>query len=192
MKEITQLPRTEQLERELARTRDCSRRRRALRGAAVTLMSVAAAAILVATLWLPILRIYGTSMAPNLRDGDICFTAKTARFRQGDMIAFYYNNKILVKRVIAQAGDWVDMDKDGTVYVNGEAVNEPYLLEKSPGETDISFPYQVAEGRIFVMGDNRATSIDSRNSAVGCVSQEQIVGRILFRIWPLNRMGTLS
>ena len=185
-------PSTEQLEQELNRVKYRSLCRTILQSTIFTLVVVAAAAILVATLWLPVLRIYGTSMTPTLQDGEICFTVKTANFDQGDVIAFYYNNKILVKRVIAQAGDWVDIDEDGTVCVNDEILNEPYLEEKALGDTDMTFPYQVPEGRVFVMGDHRATSVDSRNSAIGCVSQEQIVGRIFFRIWPLKRLSTVS
>ncbi len=157
-----------------------------------TLITVAAIAVLVATLLLPVLRIYGNSMTPTLQDGEIIFSLKTSDFEQGDIVAFYYNNKILVKRVIAGPADWVDMDEDGTVYVNGELLDEPYLTERAYGECNIELPYQVPDGRIFVMGDHRSTSVDSRNTAVGCVSQEQIVGLIVFRVWPLTRIGTVE
>lgn len=182
-------PTTEQLENELERVKYKRRYRSVLKSTIYTLITVAAIAILVATLWLPVLQIYGTSMTPTLADGEIIFTVKTSDFEPGDIVSFYYNNKILVKRVIAEAGDWVNIDADGTVYVNDVPLDEPYLEEKAFGDTDIELPYQVQDGKIFVMGDHRATSVDSRNTAVGCVAQEQIVGKIIFRIWPLNRLG---
>lgn len=190
-KELGQ-PTVEQLERELNRERYKHRYHSVLRSTIYTLITVAAVAVLVATLWLPVLRIYGTSMTPTLQDGEILFTVKTTDFKPGEIVAFYYNNKILVKRVICREGDWVDLDEDGTVYVNGEERDEPYLVERALGETNIELPYQVPDGRIFVMGDHRSTSVDSRNTAVGCVSQEQIVGKVVFRIWPLNRLGRVN
>ena len=189
---IETIPTTEQLESELNRVKYRSGYRAVLKSTLYTLITVAAIAVLIATLWLPVLQIYGTSMTPTLEKGEIIFTVKTADLTQGDIVAFYYNNKILVKRVIAKAGDWVAIDRDGTVSVNGTALDEPYLSEKALGETDISFPYQVPNERVFVMGDHRATSVDSRNTAVGCVAQEQIVGKIFFRAWPLNRFGFVS
>ena len=189
---IEAIPTTEQLESELNRVKYRSGYRAVLKSTLYTLITVAAIAVLIATLWLPVLQIYGTSMTPTLEKGEIIFTVKTADLTQGDIVAFYYNNKILVKRVIAEAGDWVAIDRDGTVSVNGTALDEPYLSEKALGETDISFPYQVPDERVFVMGDHRATSVDSRNTAVGCVAQEQIVGKIFFRAWPLNRFGFVS
>lgn len=187
-----QRPTTAQLEAELSRVKYKRRYHTVLKSTIYSLITVAAVAVLVATLWLPVLQIYGSSMAPTLQDGEIIFTVKTADFEPGDIIAFYYNNKILVKRVICSAGDWVDIDDDGTVYVNGAALNEPYLTEKALGDTDIELPYQVPDGKIFVMGDHRSTSVDSRNTAVGCVAQEQIVGKIIFRVWPLDRLGSLE
>lgn len=186
------LPSTEQLEQELQRVKQRASKHTALRSALYTLLVAAAVTVLIATLWLPVLRIYGSSMSPTMQDGDILLTVKTASFRRGDIIAFYYNNKILVKRVVGMEGDSVEIDPQGTVFLNGVPQEEPYLSEKALGEADISFPYQVASNRLFVMGDHRATSVDSRNSAVGCVSQEQIVGKIIFRVWPLNRFGTVS
>ena len=153
---------------------------------------MAAIAVLVATLWLPVLQIYGSSMTPTLQDGEIIFSVKTADLEPGDIVAFYYNNKILVKRVICGPGDWVNIDEDGTVYVNEVRLKEPYLAEKALGDCNIELPYQVPDGKIFVMGDHRSTSVDSRNTAVGCVAQEQIVGKIIFRIWPLNRLGDVD
>lgn len=185
----TERPSYEQLEAELNRIRYKRRYRSVLRSTLYTLITVAAVAVLVATLWLPVLQIYGSSMAPTLKDGEIVFSVKTADMEPGNIVAFYYNNKILVKRVIAGPGDWVNISPDGTVYVNGEMLEEPYLEEKAFGDADIELPYQVPDGRIFVMGDHRATSVDSRHIAVGCVAEEQIVGKIVFRVWPVDRLG---
>ena len=145
--------------------------------------------MLIAVLLLPVLQIYGTSMAPTLSEGNIVVSVKGTKFETGDVVAFYYNNKILVKRVIANSGEWVDIDEDGTVYVNNAKIDEPYIVQKAYGETNIELPYQVPDARIFVMGDNRDASIDSRNTSVGCVSDEQIVGKIIFRIWPWKEAG---
>ena len=187
-----QLPTTEQLEQELHRVRYRSRYRAVLRSTVYTLITVAAIAVLVATLWLPVLQTYGSSMTPTLNDGEIIISMKTSQFEPGDIVAFYYNNKILVKRVICSAGDWINIDQDGTVYVNGNLLDEPYLVEKALGDCNIELPYQVPDGKIFVMGDHRSTSVDSRNTAVGCVAQEQIVGRIVFRVWPLTQFGRVN
>lgn len=157
-----------------------------------TLVVVAAAAILVANLWLPILQVTGTSMSPTLQEGQVLMASKGRDFKTGDVIAFYYNNKILVKRVIAMPGDWVNISEDGTVYVNDIAIDEPYLKEKALGDCNIELPYQVPESKIFVMGDNRSVSLDSRNTAIGCISEEQVVGRITFAIWPLSRIGKID
>lgn len=152
------------------------------------LITVAAIAILVATLWLPVLQIYGSSMTPTLTEGDIVVSLKDVGFEKGDLVAFYYNNKILVKRVIGGPGDYINIDNDGTVYVNGEILEEPYLTDRALGDTDLDYPYQVSEGRYFVMGDHRSTSVDSRSQALGTVAKEQIVGKIVLRIWPLNEL----
>lgn len=157
-----------------------------------TLVVVAAAAILVANLWLPILQVTGTSMSPTLQEGQVLMASKGHDFKTGDVIAFYYNNKILVKRVIAMPGDWVNISEDGTVYVNDIAIDEPYLKEKALGDCNIELPYQVPESKIFVMGDNRSVSLDSRNTAIGCISEEQVVGRIAFAIWPLSKIGKVN
>ena len=186
------IPATEQLEAELAREKYKKRYHSVLRSTVYTLIIVAAVAVLTATLWLPVLQIYGNSMTPTLQDGEIIFTVKTSKFEPGDVIAFYYNNKILVKRVICGPADWVNMDEDGTVYVNGTELDEPYLVDKALGDCNIQLPYQVPDGKVFVMGDHRSTSVDSRNTAVGCVAQEQVVGKIIFRIWPLNRLGIVG
>jgi len=156
------------------------------------LITVAAVAILVATLWLPVLQIYGSSMTPTLHNGDIVFSLKSSDFEPGDVVAFYYNNKILVKRVIAGPADWVDITDEGIVYVNGVLQEEPYIADQAFGDTNIELPYQVPDGKFFVMGDHRSTSVDSRNTAVGCVAQEQVVGKIVFRVWPFEGFGPMN
>lgn len=183
---------TEEIERELKRVRYKERYGRTLRSTVYALITVSAVAILVATLLLPILQIYGDSMTPTLTDGELIVSIKEAEFETGDVIAFYYNNKILVKRVIAKSGDWVDVEDDGDVRVNGALMNEPYVQEKAKGECNIKLPYQVPEGKVFVMGDHRSTSIDSRHTSIGCVADEQIVGKLVLRIWPLNRIGKID
>ena len=191
-KKIPEMPSTQQLEAELNRVKYRSRYRSVFRSTVYTLITVAAVSILVATLWLPVLQIYGSSMTPTLQDGEIIFSVKTSEFEPGEIVAFYYNNKILVKRVICGPGDWIDIDEDGTGYDNEDRLEEPYLTEKTLGDCNIDLPFQVPDGKVFVMGDHRSTSVDSRNTAVGCVAQEQIVGKIIFRIWPLNRIGTVD
>ncbi|MBR2422373.1 MAG: signal peptidase I [Oscillospiraceae bacterium] len=185
-------PSVADLEAELKRVRYKSRYQAVLRSTVYTLITVAAVAVLVATLWLPVLQIYGSSMTPTLQDGEIVFSVKTNDMKPGDVVAFYYNNKILIKRVIANAGDWVDIAEDGTVYINDAELIEPYLEEKSFGDADIELPYQVPDGKFFVMGDHRATSSDSRHTAVGCISPDQVVGKIVFRVWPLDQFGTVG
>lgn len=185
-------PTLDQLKAELRREYYGVRYRQTLRGTIYTLVVAAAAAVLVAVLVMPVLQIYGSSMNPTLEEGDIVISIKGTKFEQGDLVAFYYGSKILVKRYIAGPGQWVDIDADGNVYVDGELLDEPYLAEKALGETDLDMPYQVPDGKIFVMGDHRSTSIDSRSSAVGCISDEQIIGKIVFRAWPLAGFGTLE
>ena len=186
------LPTVAQFEEELKRVKYQQRYRMTLRSTVFSLITVAAMAILVATIFLPVLQIYGSSMTPTMDEGDIIVSVKQTDFETKDVIAFYFNNKILVKRVIARSGQWVDMDEEGNVYVNGKILDEPYVTEKAVGECDISFPYQVPEGRIFVMGDYRSVSIDSRNTTVGCIAEEQIVGKLVYRVWPLNRFGKVA
>ncbi|WP_305153177.1 signal peptidase I [uncultured Dubosiella sp.] len=183
------VPPLELLEKERDRLRHHKNYRSTLRSMVGVLIVVSAIAILVATLWLPVLLIYGTSMTPTLKAGDIVLTSKGSSFNTGDVVAFYYNNKILVKRVIAGPGDWVYIDDDGNVFVNGEELNEPYVKEKALGETDLEYPYQVPEKRWFVMGDHRSVSLDSRTRAIGPVAEEMIVGKLNMKVWPLNEMG---
>lgn len=189
---VTVMPTTAQVRAELESERRHIRYRQTLRSTTYTLVVVAAIAVLVATLWLPILQTYGSSMNPTLTEGDIVVSIKGTEFEQGDLVVFYYGAKILVKRYIAGPGQWVDIDEDGNVYVDGELLDEPYLNEKALGEVEITMPYQVPDGRIFVLGDHRSTSVDSRNSAVGCIADEDIVGRIVFRVWPLAGFGTVK
>ena len=190
--EQLELPKLELLETELERERYKKRYGSVLRSTAFSLVVVAAVAVLIAMLLLPVLQINGTSMTDSLQDEDIVVALNTSGYKTGDIIAFYYNNYILVKRVIAAAGDWVDIDEEGNVYINEDLLEEPYVTDKALGNCNIALPYQVPDGRCFVMGDHRATSIDSRNTAVGCVSNDMVIGRILFRVWPLEEIGVVN
>ena len=186
------LPETDQLKKEMKRERYKRRFRKLLRSTINALIVVAAVAALVATLLLPVLQIAGVSMEPNLNDGDIVLLVKTDRMNNGDLCAFYYSNKILIKRVIGVPGDYIWIEKDGTVFLNGEPLDEPYITEKALGECDIEFPYQVPENCYFVMGDHRETSIDSRSTTIGCVPEDQLIGKIFCRFWPLKDFQWLS
>ncbi len=187
-KKRPEIPDVDLIKSELDRVKYKSRYRSALRGTVYTLVVVAAVAVLLATIWLPFLKIYGTSMTPTLQDGEILCCVSTSEFETGDIVAFYYNNKILIKRVIGLPGDWINIDENGNVYVNDKLLDEPYCQEKVLGECDIDLPYQVPSEKLFVLGDHRATSVDSRQEVVGCVEKEQIVGKAFLRIWPLNRL----
>jgi signal peptidase I len=181
---------TEELTRELKRVRYNERYGRTIRSTIYILITVAAASILVATLVFPIFRIYGSSMSPTLEEGDIVASLRTAKFEHGDLVAFYYNNRLLVKRVIASGGEWVDIDQDGNVYVNNQLLDEPYVADKTfdfDTQMNIEIPYQVPDGRIFVMGDHRSTSVDSRMKEIGCISDDLIAGKLILRIWPLGQ-----
>ena len=188
----TSLPTAEQLDMERRRLRYKRRYNRTLRSTVAILIVVAALAVLAATLWMPVLRVYGSSMAPTLHNGEILVSVKTKDFSSGDIIAFYHGNKLLIKRYIAGSADYVNIDEDGAVSVNGTLLEEPYLAEKAYGEADIEFPYQVPDQRYFVIGDNRSVSIDSRSSIVGCIAGDQIVGKVVFRVWPLSAFGPLN
>lgn len=179
----------EQLERELSRVKHKRKYRTVLKSTVYTLVVVAALAILTAVLWMPVLRIYGSSMTPTLSEGQIVVSVKGSHFKHGDVVGVYYGSKLLVKRCIATAGEWVDIDDDGNVYVNNQLLDEPYVVEKAFGECDLVLPYQVPENSIFVMGDHRATSIDSRSKSVGSIDMEDVVGRIVLRVWPLNTIS---
>ena len=191
-RQYSELPTEEQVMAELRRERERSRLTRSVRSGIYVFLIAVAAAVLIATMVLPVFRIYGSSMSPVFNEGDIVISVKTSSFQRGDIISFYYNNKVLVKRVIALPGEWVDIDDAGNVYVDGTLLDEPYLQEKALGECDIDMPYQVPEGRLFVCGDHRTISVDSRSSTVGCVAEEQIAGKIIFRVWPLQDIGVLE
>lgn len=193
-KEVQQLeiPTIDLLEGELKRTQYNRRYRRTLRTTIFSLLLVAAVAVIIAVLLLPVLQISSGSMENTLVDGDMVISLNNGKYETGDIIGFYYNNVVLIKRVIATSGDWVDIAEDGTVTVNGVVLDEPYVEEKALGECNIKLPYQVPQGKCFVLGDNRTQSIDSRNTAVGCISNDVVVGRLLARIWPLKSFKILN
>jgi signal peptidase I len=180
------------LEQELKRVKHQNRFMAVLRSTVSSLIVVAAAAVILAMLVLPVIQITGTSMTETLNDGDIVVALRGSNYKTGDVIAFYYNNNILIKRVIARTGQWVDIEKDGTVYVDNVKLDEPYISEKALGDCDITLPYQVPDGRIFVMGDHRSTSLDSRSTALGCISEDMVVGKLLIRVWPLPKFGVIK
>ena len=186
-----EIPTAVQLEAERKRAKYQREYRKLLRNTISSLIVVAAIAVLVSMLFLPVLRVTGTSMTPTLQNDELVVCRKRGTFQSGDIIAFYFNNKILLKRVIGVAGDIIDIDDSGTVYVNGEALEEPYLNEKALGECDIELPYQVPDERVFVMGDHRSTSVDSRSTAVGCVAEEAVVGKVILRVWPVKQFEVL-
>ena len=185
-KEIPSLPTKKQVETERKRYRRQKAYNKALSGTIYVLTIVAAVAVLIATLVLPVLQIEGTSMEPTLMNGDIVLLTKTTNFDRGDLCSFSWNNKLLIKRVIGIPGDWIEIDVDGTVYLNGEKLDEPYVQNLAVGECDLEFPFQVPQGQYFVLGDMRESSIDSRNTLIGCIEKDQIVGKVFFRIWPFK------
>ena len=185
-------PASDKLQHELKRERNKRRFKKLLRSTISALVVAAAVAAIIATMVLPVLQITGTSMEPTLSDGDIVLLMKNGKLKTGDTCAFYYSNKILIKRVIATPGDYIWIEADGTVFLNGEALEEPYLTSKALGECDVEFPYQVPENHYFMMGDHRETSIDSRSSVIGCIAEDQILGKILCRVWPLSEIDWLA
>lgn len=189
--EAVVLPTKKQVETERKRYRRQKAYNKALRGTVYVLTIVAAVAVLIATLVLPVLQIEGTSMEPTLSNGDIVLLAKTTRFDRGELCAFTWNNKLLVKRVIGLPGDWIEIDTNGTIYLNGEKLDEPYVQQLAFGKCDLEFPFQVPQEQYFVVGDMRESSIDSRNSLIGCISKDQIVGKGFFRVWPFASIGFL-
>ncbi len=187
------LPTTQQLERELYRVKFNSRYFQILRSTLYALIITAAVSVLVASLLLPVLQIYGESMRPTLNEGDIVVSIKKKEYQTGEIVGLYYSNRVLVKRIIAGEFDTVDIDEEGSVFINGNKLDEPYLSDPSFGENnDIKYPYQVPEDTYFVMGDNREVSVDSRSSSVGCISTGDIVGEIVFVVWPLSNFGSAS
>ena len=189
-KEVS-LPTKKQVETERKRYRRQKAYNKALRGTVYVLTIVAAVAVLIATLVLPVLQIEGTSMEPTLSNGDVVLLAKTTRFERGDLCAFTWNNKLLVKRVIGLPGDWIEIDTDGTIYLNGDKLEESYVEHKALGECDLEFPFQVPQEHYFVIGDMRESSIDSRNTVIGCIPKDQIVGKVFFRVWPFKSIQFL-
>lgn len=187
-----ELPTLEQIEKERKRLQYKKKYKRTLKSTIAILLVVAALAILVATLWMPVLRIYGSSMVPTLEDGQIVVTVKSTSFKAGDIVAFYHGNKLLIKRYVAGPSDWFNIDKDGNLFINNKALDEPYIADKSFGETNIKLPYQVPDKKFFMIGDNRSVSIDSRNTVVGCIDEDQIVGKVVFRIWPFKSFGAIN
>lgn len=189
---IINLPTALQLKTELDRINHKKEFRKVLKGTVISLLAVAAISVLVSVLFMPVLKVTGSSMEPTLTDNQYVICLNNKKYKTGDVIAFYYNNKLLLKRVIAGPGDVVDISGDGTVYVNGNIISEPYITDKSKGKCDIELPYQVPENKIFVMGDHRSESVDSRSEVIGCISKKDIAGKVIFRIYPLDELGKIK
>ena len=186
--QVDRIPTAEELEKEINRQKTSADYVKVMISTVSGLVVVAAIAVLIATFVLPVLRVTGNSMTPTLENGTVVICKKTTKLERGDVIAFYYNNKLLLKRIIGLPGDVIDMKADGTVYLNGELLEEDYIDSSSYGENDITYPYQVPEDRYFVMGDHRATSVDSRSKTIGCVSEEVILGKVKASVWPIKKI----
>ncbi|MBQ3560892.1 MAG: signal peptidase I [Oscillospiraceae bacterium] len=189
---FSNLPNSAEVEKELKREKYKLRYKKTLKSTVFALITAAAVAVLIATLWLPVLQIFGSSMTPTLQEGEVVLSVKTDNLEPGDIVAFYYGNKVLIKRYIAGPGSWVNILEDGTVFVDDALLVEPYVSERSLGICDLEFPYQVPEDTYFLVGDHRSTSVDSRHSSVGCISEDQIVGKIVYRVWPFEVFGTIE
>lgn len=191
-KAIKDKPSIEQLREELDRTRYRKEYYRVLVNTLFTLIVVASLTVLIAVIWLPVLEIYGSSMNPTLSEGEYVVAISTKNLKRGDLVAFYFGNKLLVKRCVGLPGDLVDISEDGTVYINGMQLDEPYLHDKAKGDSETEYPVEVPQEQYFMLGDRRATSLDSRNPSVGCITVDQIVGKVVFRIWPFERFGQIG
>lgn len=185
-------PSLDQINKELNRLKKRKAYLSAFKGTIWILIVAAALSIICSTFFVTVLDIQGNSMEPTLNDSELVLTVKNSSMETGDIVAFYYNNKILLKRVIGVPGDWINIERDGTVYVNSIMLEEPYVQNKKLGDCDLTFPYQVPENRIFVLGDHRDVSIDSRNEAIGTIAKEQILGEVFIRVWPLERIGRVK
>lgn len=180
------------VEQELKREKYKLRYKKVLASTVYTLIIVVSIAVIIAVMLMPVLEISGSSMKPTFEDGEIVVSIKNKQINQGDIIAFYHGNKILIKRVIALPGSYVSIDEDGYVYVDNKLLNEDYVIERSLGNVSIEFPYQVPEETYFVLGDARETSVDSRSSTIGTISQDDVIGKIIFRVWPIKKIGIIN